>query len=321
MGSDNICMKRMTKDLCKTNRVDPCIWTDGSCHSTQCVGPQKNIRPQPVPEGGYDTNCGDGALATAKVWINACDTYIQQGVSGRTPDWRVKHGGQTQSIYDVSYCYTRCPVAIGLAHAESQYCPTAISPDWGSATPTQSGRTLSLPFSDGSGVDYGGGYGLWQLDGRNDHVQKNFVEYIENENSGWYDTYNKAPAFGNVTGFFYEDRREKFFKKATAYKKLTPEKQAHWILDQTTSSWFDVKTTPITKPGENWSMLKTCADDEKTHNEAKRWIDNTENPDGSPYKIASTIGVKVCTKAMKLLHKDIPINNPNKWFDYKHCIK
>ena len=302
MISNSLCKSHTTYNACEQLYMcpgnqpgdpdfvcNPCIWNSNQkkCYDTQCVGPRT------LP-GNYDTNCANGALATAKAWITGCDSYIPEGSGGRSHDKRVPNGVYP---YSKTYCQKRCPVSIGLAHTESLYSPTAISPDWGKI-----GHTIDCPgppMSDGKCFDYGGGYGLWQLDGRNDHVQKNFIEQIEG--SGYFN--------GWSSGFFTPVRRNLFFNKGKAYKFLTPTKQAHWILDQTTGD-FDSK---VKLPGADWSRLMTCAggpDSLEVWNSKDNWIPVT------PYDITITTGIDVCTKAMKEIKNKIV--NPD-FFDYSHC--
>ena len=303
MTSNSLCKSHTTYNaceglyMCSGNQLgdpdiicNPCKWNSNvnKCYDTQCVGPR-------TQSGNYDTNCANGALATAKAWITGCDSYIPEGSGGRSHDKRVPNGVYP---YSKTYCQKRCPVAIGLAHTESLYSPTAISPDWGK-TGTITINCPQPPMSDGSCFDYGGGYGLWQLDGRNDHVQKNFIEQIEG--SGYFN--------GWSSGFFTPARRNLFFNKGKAYKFLTPTKQAHWILDQTTGD-FDSK---VKLPGADWSRLMTCAggpDSPEVWNSKDNW-----NP-VTPYNITITTGIDVCTKAMKEIKNKIV--KPD-FFDYSHC--
>lgn len=349
------CTKQTTQPDCESptryteSGGATCIWRENSCYETQCVGPQRTDNSAATGEyaEGYDTDCADGALATAKAWINACTSYVPQGVNGRSEDFRVKHGDKTQPLFDISYCYKRCPVAVGLAHTESQYSPTAISPDWGALSEFDPSQGIPpKPYSDGSGINYGGGYGLWQLDGRNDHVQKNYVEQIEllfdKKGDWWEQGYGKYPCplgdnkppnlcYGHVDGFFTPDRRQTFLTDIVR-NYLTPEKQAHWILDQTTGSWGTDSNAP-SLPGSNWGMLMTCAQKEAeckwkpkvgkctsriAQGEVDEW--HKENvDDGSPYNIAESIGVSACQKAMNEITRTNTINPQKSYFDYEHC--
>jgi hypothetical protein len=318
-----------------TNACFPGCYPMGT--GPQCVGPTTK------PTIGYNNSCANGALATATAWINACNSYQSPGKPGYPIDPRCLKKPQDCCggvlPYDKMFCQKRCPVAVGLAHKESLYCPTAISPDWNSQYPI-TGGTLGPPFSDGSGIDYGGGYGLWQLDGRNQNVQKLFVEQLEangtpgcntpgclscsetehNDNSGcWYkegfsDDRSGVPVWGYVAGFL-TPARQKAFSEGKGREWLTPVKQAEWTLYQTSGD-FGGSEPVIKLPGCDWSELRTCAGGPQ---QPTIWDVSDSNPDGSPAHIAATTGVEVCTQAMQLVN-NVDIDNPDDWFKYKHCI-
>lgn len=298
----------------------------------QCVGPIKD-------DGHYNVSCANGALATAGAWINACNSYQSPGKPGYPIDPRCLKNPQDCCggvlPYDKTFCQKRCPVAVALAHKESLYCPTAISPDWNSQYHI-TGGTLAPPFSDGLGIDYHGGYGLWQLDGTNQNVQKLFVEQLEangtpgcntpgclscsgtehNDNSGcWYKEGFNGPSggYGYVTGFL-TPARQIVFSEGAGRNVLTPKKQAEWTLYQTTSD-FGGKQPVVKLPGCDWSELRSCAD-----GPGKReiWDASDSNPDRSPAYIAATTGLEVCTQAMHDYHPEVDISND--WFLYQHCI-
>jgi hypothetical protein len=319
----------------------------------QCVGPRT------TPTTGYNNSCANGALATARAWINACDTYQSPGTPGNPIDPRCIGNSKCSGgvlPYDKTFCQKRCPVAVGLAHKESLYCPTAISPDWNSQTHycisnthcntivDKPGNTEGCnnniecwdmsathkPFSDGLGIDYGGGYGLWQLDGRNQNVQKLFVEQIEN-NCGdtndakdistsvitgcWYkEGFDEDPTWGYVAGFLTPKRQKEFVDISSVGRELlTPVKQAEWTLYQTSGDFGGGR--PIKLPGCDWSELRTCAGGPDS---PEIWDASDSNPDGSPAHIAATTGVEVCTQAMHDYHQEVDISND--WFLYEHCI-
>ena len=330
----------------------------------QCVGPTTN------PTIGYNNSCANGALATARAWIKACDTYQSPGTPGNPIDPRCIGNSKCSGgvlPYDKTFCQKRCPVAVGLAHKESLYCPTAISPDWNLQThycisnnhcntivdkPGNTegcnnhiecwdmSATYPFPFSDRKGIDYGGGYGLWQLDGRNQNVQKLFVEQLEangtpgcntpgclscsetehNDNSGcWYkegfsDDRSGVPVWGYVAGFLTPKRQKEFVDISSVGRELlTPVKQAEWTLYQTSGDFGGGR--PIKLPGCDWSELRTCAGGPDS---PEIWDVSDANPDGTPAHIAATTGREVCTQAMHDYHPEVDISND--WFLYQHCI-
>jgi hypothetical protein len=281
-----------------------------------CIGPA-------TKDGAYNKNCADGALATAKAWIQACSYYTPPGRDGRPKDPRcIKDPSSCLASgelpFSEKFCQQRCPVAVGLAHKESLYCPTAISPDWGDTSPfpPRTGPSViqcNKEVSDGLGQTYAGGYGLWQLDGRNQNFQKNFVEQIENKkwnDSSYADSPSgKGPCWGYVSGFLNHARQEEFVGSGSVGRELlTPIKQAEWTLDETSGD-FGVRVVKL--PGTDWSELETCA---------AGWTKPDANPDGSPAHIAATEGVRACTIAMKEYNPNVVIEpDPAHWFNYLHC--
>lgn len=297
-----------------------------------CIGPLTAVVK------AYNTKCANGALATAKAWIRACDTYQSPGKSGNPIDPRcLEHPKDCSNgilPYDKTFCQKRCPVAVALAHKESQYCPTAISADWNKQV--SGARRLPPPFSDNKGLTYHGGYGLWQLDGTNQNVQKLFVEQLEASGTpgcetsfcksctekddgsgcwykeGFYDDRSGVPVWKYVAGFL-TPARQKVFSEGIGRTLLTPQKQAEWALYQTTSS-FGLGKPTVKLPGCDWSMLRTCA--KSGEGTPETWNESDPNPDGNPKKIAATTGVEVCKQAMN----DINNMKPDKdWFLYEHC--